>query len=135
MATSHIDYNNLGFWTHDRFLSAILYLIQKNLEESENSKFLKEIKIKLLEASTGGYVGCIPNYIDEFNDSEKIRYLKNSILKLIKEVENSTDKLVSEFNKLEIGGYSWETMPKEEIIETAKLLIKLVDGEIETASH
>lgn len=126
MATSYVEYNETGFWSHDRFLSAILYLIQKNLEENEKLKFLEDIKEKMLEASTGGYVGCIPNYIDEFDSLEKAEYLKKSILNSIKELENSNDELILEFNKLEIGGYSWEIMPKKEIIEIGKQIIKLV---------
>lgn len=133
MATSYIDYNNFGFWLNDRFLAATLYLIQKNLKnETDKSDFLNRIIAELYDASTVGYVGCIPNNIQEFDNTKKRNYLKNALSKSIEQIINSPKELVDEFNNIQVGGFVWQEMPKPEMIGTIKLLIKLINGEIRT---
>lgn len=130
MGTSYVEYNNFGFWSHDKLLSATLFLIQKHLPEDDESELIKELKINLFDASTAGYVGCIPNCIEDFDSVEKLDFLRSAILKAIDDINNNESELVEEFEKNQVGGYFWNSIPKKEIIKNAKLILNLVNGEL-----
>ena len=134
MGTSYTEFKSFGFWSDDVLLSAIYFLLHKEFNSLEaKNYFIRSIIEKFLYASTFKGVGCVPNYIDEFNTEEKTDLLRKALQSII--IGISEDNLISaqEFNEHKVASITdWTTIPRIELVRTAKLLLKLVNGELKT---
>ena len=132
MGTSYTEYNNFGFWSNDKFLAGLLYLVQKELKTNKPSSFLNIITEKLYDASTNEYAGCIPDYISDFDTNGKMESLRLALNIIIQNLKSENLVILEELNSHKVGGFIWNHLAKEDLLKTTNLLLKLINGELKT---
>ncbi len=134
MGSSFTKYNGFGFWSKDELLTSVLFLISRELKKLNSSdNFVDEISDKIYNASTAGFIGCIPDHFDKFDNTEKSKLLRQAIESLIDGLKVDNYLTVTDLNENKVNGSSnWVSINLIGIEGTAKLMLQLLNGELKT---